>query len=408
MNNPHRRRLLRIAGWTLAVVVIGALGYYLLEYLPQQAAIQIHGDPYKRLEAFNASRATGAQIFLGLGIFASLVLTYRRMRAVESQAATAVRQAKAAEDGQITERFTRAIEQLGTTGAEKMAIRLGGIYALERILRDSEADAPTVQEVLAAFVRDELNRRRAKPQVQAETVDSNDGAGLFVIHTDLKAALTVLSRSRLPGQNPDVRELCLTHCDLRGLQLSGLNLLAADLNGAYLTAADLNGAILAYAHLTGANLNGARLTGANLIGANLTDAHLTGAHLNGAHLTGAILTHAHFIGAHLNGAHLNDADLYGAILTGAHLNGAILNGAHLNGADLNGADLNGANLTGADLTGAHLNGADLTDADLTKADLTKADLTRATLNGATLNGAHLPDDNLPSSFSDPAPSPDGG
>ena len=38
------------------------------------------------------------------------------------------------QEGQITERFTRAIEQLGS---ENMAICLGGIYALERIAKDS-------------------------------------------------------------------------------------------------------------------------------------------------------------------------------------------------------------------------------------------------------------------------------
>src|SRR5215204_7190423 len=56
-----------------------------------------------------------------------------------------------AEQGQITERFTRAIDQLGS---EKLEIRLGGIYALERIARDSpEKDYSTVMEVLTAYVR---------------------------------------------------------------------------------------------------------------------------------------------------------------------------------------------------------------------------------------------------------------
>src|SRR5829696_516895 len=46
------------------------------------------------------------------------------------------------EQGQITERFTRAIDQLGETELE---IRLGGIYALERIAKDSpERDYSTV------------------------------------------------------------------------------------------------------------------------------------------------------------------------------------------------------------------------------------------------------------------------
>src|SRR5215212_7701039 len=58
-----------------------------------------------------------------------------------------------AEQGQITERFTRAIDQLGS---EKLEIRLGGIYALERIDKETPERAyhGTVMEVLTAYVRE--------------------------------------------------------------------------------------------------------------------------------------------------------------------------------------------------------------------------------------------------------------
>ena len=72
-----------------------------------------------------------------------------------------------AQEGQITERFTRAIEQLGS---EKMAIRLGGIYALERIANDSDKDYWPIIETLTAYVRERarggsplrLRRRRRR------------------------------------------------------------------------------------------------------------------------------------------------------------------------------------------------------------------------------------------------------
>ncbi|TKK85217.1 hypothetical protein FDA94_26455 [Herbidospora galbida] len=48
------------------------------------------------------------------------------------------------EQGHVTDRYTKAIEQLGS---DKLDIRLGGIYALERIARDSARDHPTVMEV---------------------------------------------------------------------------------------------------------------------------------------------------------------------------------------------------------------------------------------------------------------------
>src|SRR5215207_2875546 len=58
------------------------------------------------------------------------------------------------EQGQITERFTRAIDQLGATddGKPKLEIRLGGIYALERIAKDSPKKYyATIMEVLMAY-----------------------------------------------------------------------------------------------------------------------------------------------------------------------------------------------------------------------------------------------------------------
>jgi hypothetical protein len=54
------------------------------------------------------------------------------------------------EQGQVTDRYTRAVEQLGS---EKLDVRIGGIYALERVARDSAIDHPTVMEVLTAFIR---------------------------------------------------------------------------------------------------------------------------------------------------------------------------------------------------------------------------------------------------------------
>ena len=47
----------------------------------------------------------------------------------------------------MTDRYTKAIEQLGPD--KGLDVRIGGIYALERIARDSPRDHPTIMEVLA-------------------------------------------------------------------------------------------------------------------------------------------------------------------------------------------------------------------------------------------------------------------
>lgn len=74
-------------------------------------------------------------------------------------------------DGHVTDRYSKAIEQLGS---DKIEIRLGGIYALERLMRDSPNDQPTIIEVLAAYVRQttSLSQPPAVPAVIGESPDT--------------------------------------------------------------------------------------------------------------------------------------------------------------------------------------------------------------------------------------------
>jgi len=52
---------------------------------------------------------------------------------------------------QVTERFTRAIDQLGS---EKLDVRIGAVYALEQIARDSAELHWPITEVLKAYLRE--------------------------------------------------------------------------------------------------------------------------------------------------------------------------------------------------------------------------------------------------------------
>src|SRR3954471_4721751 len=55
------------------------------------------------------------------------------------------------EQGQVTERYTKAIGQLGS---DKLDIRPGGIYALDRTAPQPPRAHPAVMDVLTAFVRE--------------------------------------------------------------------------------------------------------------------------------------------------------------------------------------------------------------------------------------------------------------
>ena len=331
--------------------------------------------------------------------------------------------------GQVTDRYTKAIEQ---TGSEKLDVRIGAIYALERIARDSASDHPTVMEVLAAFIRE--HSHEPWPPPPATDAPGSNGIG-STTRADVQAALTVIGRRNrqrdkgsidLRAANLIERNLVkaeLADADLQRADLTRAMLINADLTNAHLFGANLGGAILTGADLTVANLTGAILTGADLTYANLTRAHGASEILSAADGTlgvfaAADLTDANLTEANLGGAFLANADLTGANLTRAKLNGAYLRDANLSRADLGDADLTGANLTGANLTGAKLTltyhtlanpdvtilaGADLTEADLAEADLTEADLTGANLTGANLTGANL----TGATFSEDQPVPEG-
>jgi uncharacterized protein YjbI with pentapeptide repeats len=285
-----------------------------------------------------------------------------------------------AREGHITERFTRAIDQLGATDEannKKLEIRLGGIYALERIAGDSLAmenspgrDYRTVMEVLTAYVR-EISPQAAGPSNKSSnaaslsneaTDEASEGTEWVTLPEprhptpDIQAILGVLSRVQA-----SVPEEHRTSLDLRRADLQGADLRGAQLQGAYLPEANLQGAGLLYAQLQGAYLPHADFQGADLQGANLIEAQLQGAYLQ------ANLPHADFQGAHL---------------TYAQLQGANLREANLQGANLREANLQGANLREANLQWANLQGAAVTDEQLAA--------TRS-LQGATMpNGSKRP------------------
>jgi uncharacterized protein YjbI with pentapeptide repeats len=329
------------------------------------------------------------------------------------------------EQGQITERFTRAIDQLGATddkGEKKLEIRLGGIYTLERIDKESPERAyhPMVIEVLTAYVRENSRWDHEKPSTptsssnedaeQDEGVEQDEEPPVRRPPTDIQAILDVLNH-REEDHVPEQHRVGL---DLREANLQGANLQAADLQGADLQGANLYGAILYGAHLQGAilqrailygadlqaaNLYGAILQGANLQaaileGANLQRAILYGANLQRANLQRAILQEADLQATNLRGANLHEANLQGANLQAAKLQRAILYGAILQRADLLAANLQGANLQAAILRGAILRGAILRGANLQEADLYGAHLRGAYLQEADLHGANLQQANL--------------
>jgi uncharacterized protein YjbI with pentapeptide repeats len=263
-------------------------------------------------------------------------------------------------EGQITERFTRAVEQLAD---EKLDIRIGGIYALERIARDSETHYEPVMEVLTACLREHTHEGvetsdpgSAEPDAGEPEQASQAPKLRSELRADFQAAATVIGRRDRRHERNDYR------LNLRRVRLQGASLEDARLERAALSETDLSRSFLRNAVLSEADLDRADLSGAILLGANLSDAGLSGANL---------------FAASVSGANVSGAILFKATLVDASLSGADFSEADLSWANLSEADVSGANFFRADLSGANLC-AYLDEADLYEADLSGADLSEAT------------------------------
>ncbi|MEO3788543.1 pentapeptide repeat-containing protein [Actinocorallia sp. B10E7] len=266
-------------------------------------------------------------------------------------------------EGQVTDRYTKAVEQLGS---DKREVRTAAVYALERIAKDSEPDRQSIRDLLAAFIRER------DPAATVKTKDLPDEPT-----TDIAAALTVLARRPPdPATAPalDLHAARIPHTTLPSAYLIGANLRDAYLRSAFLDGADLHSADLSNADLSGAYLSDTDLHGANLDGANLRDAYLDGADLRDADLSDTDLRGAFLDGADLDGTDLSDTDLSDAYLSNTDLRGAFLSDTALSNTDLRGADLRNMDLSNTDLSGADLSGAALSGAALSNTDLRGADL----------------------------------
>ncbi|MFE2669565.1 pentapeptide repeat-containing protein [Streptomyces mirabilis] len=319
----------------------------------------------------------------GLAALAALLFTWM-------QVGQTGRELQISEQGQITNRFNTAIGNLGSGSVD---VRLGGIYALERIMHDSARDHPTVVSVLSAYLRHHA-------PVPASTTSAEGPPP-----ADIDAVLNVLA-----GRRPDYDKglsINLSHTDLREWTPAfphaqhSINLIGADLTGTDLSKADLAGA-----QLSNAVMSKASLREASLLGADLSNSFLDATDLRDASLVGANLSDASFCSEPGACADMTDTDLHSANLTSASLPGANLTKATLCSdtfimqiatgrtfggecARLRNAELAGTNLSKVDLSGVDLGGADLTGANLSKANLSKANLIGAHLTRVKLDGARL-------------------
>jgi uncharacterized protein YjbI with pentapeptide repeats len=269
----------------------------------------------------------------GLGLFA--IFATLLGTCVNGQVAQ--RNVELAQQGQITDRFTKArftkaIEQLGSerNGAPNLEVRLGGIYALERIAKDSMRDRAVVLEVLTTYVRENAPWRDDPPITSVAPV-SNPFVN-WRPRADIQAVLSVLGR-RATREPLDLGRTDLRGADLHDAQLEGARFFNAHLEGADFTGAQLAGADFGRAHLERAHFEHAQVAGTRFEDAHLARADFEDADLGRAYFGGAHLERANFAYAQLERAYFQNAQLAGADFGDARLEDTYFLNARLERAD---------------------------------------------------------------------------
>jgi pentapeptide repeat protein len=234
MGRRMRRRLTPDDPWAYGVYALILLAGFVFFVLPgllvERAALDSNADWY---QARNDVRTAGIQMLAGFVLVVGSYFTARTLRLNR--------------EGHITDRFSKAIEHLG---GESQATRLGGIYALERIMRDAPLEQGAILEILAAFIRVESRKRVAG--------DDSPPA-------EIAAAIRVIGRRNV-HDDPDGLRLNfsradLSYCSFREGSFTNANFFKANLRGAYMVRGDFSGALFEDADLSEAIVDGADFSG---------------------------------------------------------------------------------------------------------------------------------------------------
>jgi uncharacterized protein YjbI with pentapeptide repeats len=195
-------------------------------------------------------------------------------------------------------------------------VRLGAIYALERIAKDSERDHWPIMEVLCAYIRNPQNTGTPKLSKEAKN-PAEWRQSIRAPRIDVQAALTVIGRrspERIQYEIVNGLRLNLEEANLQDAILSHGNFSRAQFKGANLDLARID-----FAELVNTNFWGASMESATIQHCRLWDACFASSQLNYASIINssaknclfhrARLYKATFVQSKLDGARLFNTDL---------------------------------------------------------------------------------------------------
>ena len=266
------------------------------------------------------------------GVFGAPLLVWRAWVA-HRQAIAATQQARVATENHVTGIFSKSVELLGlvrevkVTGSDGTLVvhsvpnlesRLGALYSLERLLRESEKDQRAILETLCAYVRENSPAQIPNDKEEAKKLYRGDIPLLPTRRSDVQAALTIVgrrpenvrTRAKREGWNLDFRNSNLSAYDFSGLNFDRSAFENSFLNAAKLSHSSFEGSGFANTVLREADLSRSCFGSSSFDHCDLKNAQIEDTDFSFSKITDTDFRQAKIVSFNISGANFEAAFSY--------------------------------------------------------------------------------------------------
>jgi uncharacterized protein YjbI with pentapeptide repeats len=341
----------------------------------------------------------------------------------------AERQTHAQEQGFVTDRINKAVENLGAEKVRKVTeydeesprtreitvpnveVRIGGLFALDRIARENLGFHVQVMQIFCAYVRQNAPASEVKKLSDFETPELDDRPDYnvvwgkwrndyrqllteFLTHTnprdDIQLAIKLIGTRNEHQLEQEAMWQAKNKGDRKSLFDIQAPKVQIDTDSWEVTGRNFRESGLEYRkRMSAAAGYRIDLRSTGLDKYDLSDLDFRGARFDGALLRDGILSGADFTGAEFSNVQMQGADLSRIVLRGATLHSAQMQLTSIRNANLDFADLGGAQLQGSFLTSSSFDGSNAPSIKAQVADFSSTSLVGITVEGAKMLGSIL-------------------
>ena len=280
--------------------IIGTLFAAITDELAKFTSSPDHSADNIRSLAYAYAALAGA-----LALFATI--PFQLIKAWTTERATL-----ATETGLITDRISKAVEQLGADKTIKqgtedvtvpnLEVRIGALFSLERIKNDSLPDHIQVLEILCAYIRENMR------QIVQQKGRAEDGS-YHQLREDIATCLKIIQR-RTPQQVDREKEWGSRNGQGLLVDLSNTTFESHDLSLYNLSFMLLENTDFTFAQCRGTDFQHSQLSGSDFEGANCLMARFDFADCTHTGFNEASLQYARFDETELESAYFDNANLF--------------------------------------------------------------------------------------------------